>query len=241
MKNTHRVVNGIVISILAIVLNGCLKDNSQTIILPTEVEESIAAGRVPDTIIPPAIREEFEEVMTIHTGKTPPNIVGEFLVTPCLLVYTSDGELEHGHQFADDYFAFAKDAQTGNLVYQERQAGSESYANKVYLIGNDNNFTAYFTTYGEYDDGVTTYKMSTLISGTLTDYGVSNYQYAFIMLDKYDPNSRLMDINEYRVIEDGDGLAESYKWTSSLVPAPASSSTTLPLLIETIKKNHVIK
>ena len=37
---------------------------------------------------------------------------------------------------------------------------------------------------------------------------------AFIMLDKYDPMHKIMDVNEYRIFKDSDGLAVNNNWNS---------------------------
>ena len=42
----------------------------------------------------------------------------------------------------------------------------------------------------------------------MTSAGIKDLYYSFVMIDKNDPNNHLMDIGDYRVFKDGDGLAE---------------------------------
>lgn len=71
------------------------------------------------------------------------------------------------------------------------------------------------TTYDDDGNIEATYIMSNILSGTITNNGISNYRLAFVMLEKNDPHNTLMDVNEYRVFEDGDGLAIKYNWYKS--------------------------
>lgn len=196
-----------------VALTGCLKEGADTIALPL--------GKIPDGVIPIAIRDQFEQYMPIYEGIAPPRIVGEYLAQPLTLVFTSDYNFDVGHVFAPQYFAFESQSSSGMARYKERQGGGETEAPNVYVVGEGNNFTAYFiSTSANYSsDGElrSTSKMSTIMSGTLTNEGISNYRYAFIMLEKDDPNHILMEVNEYRVFEDGDGLVDLYDWAKSIV------------------------
>lgn len=208
------------IMIAAIGLTGCLREGIDTIALPF--------GKVPDAVIPVEIREQFSQYMPIYEGITPPNIEGDYLCQPDRLVFTSDNNFEVGHLFAPIYFKFANQAASGTAVYSEMQGTSTSDASEVYVVGEGNNFTAYFISNVEHrdDDGnlTATAKLSEIVSGTLTSEGIMNYRNAFILLEKYDPNNELMNVNEYRVFEDGDGLAVRYNWSKAL----AGEETGLP-------------
>ncbi|MBQ3740238.1 MAG: hypothetical protein IKZ52_01785 [Bacteroidales bacterium] len=201
----------LLIMIAAVGLTGCLREGIDTIALPF--------GKVPDAVIPQEIREQFEQYMPIYDGITPPNIEGEYLCQPDRLVFTSDYGFEVGHVFSPVYFKFANQTASGMAIYRERQGSSVSDASEVYVVGQGNNFTAYFISNVEHRDDygniTATAKLSEIVSGTVTSDGIVNYRNAFIMLDKYDPDHELMDVNEYRVFEDGDGLAVRYNWTKA--------------------------
>lgn len=207
----------LLIMIAAVGLTGCLREGIDTIALPF--------GKIPDAVIPSEIREQFSQYMPIYEGITPPNIEGDYLCQPDRLVFTSDYNFEVGHLFAPVYFKFANQTASGMAVYSEMQGTSSSDASEVYVVGEGNNFTAYFISNVEHrdDDGnlTATAKLSEIVSGTLTSEGIVNYRNAFILLEKYDPYNELMNVNEYRVFEDGDGLAARYNWSKVLADEKA--------------------
>lgn len=192
-------------------LTGCLHNGSDTIALPF--------GKIPDGVIPAPIKEQFTHYMPIYEGITPPNVTGEYLCRPDELVYTSDGQFEVGYIFAPDYFAFNNQTASGMATFREKQASLVGNASEVYIVGSGSNFSAYYiseeTHYDDNNQLEATVKRSNVMSGTLTPSGIKNYYLAFIILDKFDPNNIIMDVNEYRIFKDGDGLAEKYDWRTS--------------------------
>lgn len=196
---------------LSITLTGCLKEGSETIALPF--------GRVPNTVIPDEIRDQLEHHMPIYEGITPPDISGKYLVKPNQLVYSSDGQFSVGYVFAPSYISFENQTASGMATYTEKCGSSTSESSDVYIVGSGNGFTAYFMTHEiHYDDNGdidATCTTSNVVSGTITANGISNYRLAFVMLEKNDPNNTLMDVNEFRVVEDGDGLAARHNWNKS--------------------------
>ena len=46
----------------------------------------------------------------------------------------------------------------------------------------------------------------------MSSYGISNLYYGFVMLDKYDPNQRIMPIGAFRIFKDQDGWSEPTSW-----------------------------
>ena len=201
----------LLIVVAAVSLTSCLRDGIDTIALPF--------GKIPNGVIPQEIRDQFEEYMPIYEGVTPPDITGEYLCHPDLLVFSSDGQYYPGYQFSPLYFAFYDQTPSGMAAYKEHQVNSFVEAPEVYVVGSGNNFTAYFISHGIRNDNngnwEATYKMSNIISGTITEDGIVDYRSAFIMLEKDDPYHRLMDVNEYRIFEDGDGLVVNYDWMKS--------------------------
>lgn len=205
------------ILIAAIGLTGCLRDGIDTIALPF--------GKVPDAVIPPEVRNQFQQYMPIYEGITPPVIEGQYLAKPLTLVYTSDYQFNPGDVFSPQYFAYENQAASGMATYREQQGGGLAAASEVYIVGEGDCFTAYFVTNTTmyYEDGTVSAfsKESNIVSGRITEYGIEDYRYAFIMLEKYDPDHILMDVNEYRVFNDGDGLAARYNWSKVLADEKA--------------------
>lgn len=223
-------------ALCSLILTGCLRNSTSTVALP----EIIIVEDVPDDVIPAAIRDEFESHMTVYEGKLPPVIEGQYLLKDYLLKYTSDGQYEVGHQFADRYIAFLGQI-AGQCRFAGKQAKTVGKADKVYISGIGNDFTAYYVAENNGEDGSQS-TMSTLVSGTITNAGIRNCQYAFIMIDKYDPNEKMMAVNDYRIFYDADGLAERYEWYDTEAEAPAripanANSANQNNLLETIKLN----
>ncbi len=188
--------------------SGCMSDGAETIVLP---DQNQGWGGPPSSVIPDAIREQFESLMPIYSGATPPDISGQYVSNPHTLVGSSDGDYSPGYVFGDRYMAFFTGA-NGKVSYQGKQGSGTSASEEVIIevIGSGNDFTAYLVTTGE--SGGIWNKMSVVISGTLTSSGISNFHYAFIMLEKDDPQNELVDVNTYRIFKDGNGLAEKYTW-----------------------------
>jgi len=213
---------------------GCLSDDKYTVVLPdgvaVEADDSLTVEPpyepptieppplvevppiVPPTIIPPVIREQFEKDMPVYSGVNPPDISGQYLVSPHTLVGSTDGSFPIGYKFVDMYIAFIKRA-GGKLSYRSKESNSISGSDSivVQVVGEGNDFTAYFESVGE-SHGIYT-RMSEIISGKLTSNGISDYHNAFIMLEKGpDPSNILVEVNTYRVFKDNDGLASNSHW-----------------------------
>jgi len=192
-------------------------------------------GEVPDSVIPAEIRSQLDSLMPIYSGTTPPDISGEFLVTPAILVGSSletDASMVGiSGYWADLYLAFIKS--NGKYAYYEQNASASGSGDDVTVtvtvVGKNKNFTAYFI--DNTTDPNSTAKMSTVISGTMTSNGISDFYYAFIMLEKNDPTNELVPVDTYRVFKDGDGLVESNNWYSSSQSQLKSSSANQQITI----------
>lgn len=202
---------------LPLLVSSCLKDNSDTVLLPT--------GDLSVIVIPEQIRETLGEGMPLYEGTTPPDISGQYLCRPMTLVSSSISYDEIGKIYAPQYEYYAGHS-TGHIrtYYCEQGSGHSTNGDtQLQIIGTGNQFTAYFVSEewsDRDDDGIdeSWTKQSTLISGILTDEGIEDYHYAFVLLDKIDPLERIINVGEWRVFEDGDGLAERYEWYSGKTP-----------------------
>lgn len=216
----------------ALFMTSCLKDSSDTIALP----EIVVVEDVPDDVIPAEIRDEFETHMTINEGKMPPYIQGEYVINRMVLSYNSVGDYKPGKVFADCYMAFLNQI-SGSCRYAEKQGGGTSSSDKVYVTGSGSDFTAYFVARNEHGDGHSWSVMSTLVSGTITESGIRNCEYAFILVDKYDPDSKIMPVNGYRVFYDDDYLASREAWYDGAEKAPHR----MPAHVEMLEMNAANK
>ena len=144
--------------------------------------------------------------MPINSGNNPPDIEGFYLTDDldCVADTTDDymQDLYYNWNFYDQtdneikvsYFNNGTDSATGQ--------GS-------YIFGEGNDFTIYIEFNGS--DGSVSYTNVNIISGTLTSSGIEDFTQGFIMTDKTgdDYDYYLMAVNEARIYEEGDGLAES--------------------------------
>lgn len=204
-------LNSVLMSLACTMLSGCLKQGNVTIALP---EIGTASNVIPDEI-----RDEFESKMDIYEGTNPPDITCSFVIAENELYYSSDGYVS---RFSDKSMKFY-DKRGNRYKFKMKQNTSRSESTDVVVIGSGDNFTAYYTKRTEDDDN-TWSVTADLISGTMSSNGIRNIKHAFIMLEKYDPANVLMEVNEYRVFIDGDGLASFVDWdyTKSVQPSDIS-------------------
>ncbi|MDR2584326.1 MAG: hypothetical protein LBC75_12675 [Fibromonadaceae bacterium] len=177
----------------------------------------LSLGLVPNTVIPDDIKTEFKGKMPIYSGITPPDISGKYVSSRNIIIGSSldadSDKILTGGNYYDLYMAFTK---KGDKIYYRSKQGDEAYGNSddltVDVVGEGDNFTAYFIEVGE-ANGIKT-KMSVVISGTMTSSGIKDYYYSFIMLEKGpDPDHKLVSVKTYRIFKDSDGLAERADWS----------------------------
>lgn len=175
-----------------------------------------------DQIIPEEVLEQIEKHMPIFDGSNPPNIEGEYLVSPWVLAYDVQNQFEVGHVFNDLYLKlYNQDMVNNTLDYIERQSGSDAIGTGSFISGDGTHFTVYFTVEGisRFTNYDINWKEALMISGTKIDSGIGNFFYGFVMLEKSDdPEKKLVDVGHYRVIKDKDGTSPYYNWYSSNAP-----------------------
>lgn len=165
-----------------------------------------------EAVIPEEYVETMSPYIPIYEGTTPPNIEGIWLVSPNELYYESMGGTKDDYNFAPDYIWFYNQTSDNRLNMDSTQnLGDLSVAEGVFVSGSGNNFTVYFNEYSVYDDSSWVIT-ATLISGTKNVNSIKNMRKAFVILDKYDPNDELMDLGEFRVLEDGDYSSGRTEW-----------------------------
>lgn len=196
-----------------------------------------------DNVIPPEIRNQMDPYITIYDGNTPPNIEGEYLLSPDELVFDSENDFEIGHIFADLYFKFYNQNMHSNtLDYKEKQGYSESTGTGAFISGSGNNFSVFFNTEGighkeEYDIN---YKTALVISGTKDEQGIRNLEYAFVMVDKSnDPKPYFIPVGAFRVFKDGDNISSYVTW--SVAKNHLRKTANRPTMLEKRKKKSGLK
>ena len=173
-----------------------------------------------DQVIPPDIRETVEEHITIYDGVNPPNVEGEYIISPMELTYDSEYNYSVGHVFSDTYIKLHNQNTHNNTIdYQEKQMNNEQIGDGAFISGEGNNFSIYFNTFGigheeEYDIN---YKTALVISGTITSDGIKNLEYAFVMTEKSsDPRPYYIPVGAFRSFKDGNGFSDRTAWSNSV-------------------------
>ena len=178
--------------------------------------DSITFVKAQEHVIPD---NPFGPYMPIYEGDTPPNIEGSYLVSKHVLSYSNLSNDEVGHEYVDQYIRFTNQDMVNNTVdYESLQFASSTvrdYSLDSYVMGSDNNFTVFFNTAGEYSDGVTTYKMAYVISGTVGENGITDLYDGFVLQEKNDPNNQMVAVGTMRIFKDKDGFSPRVTWPES--------------------------
>lgn len=165
-----------------------------------------------DDVVPQDMREKMSDYMPFYGGINPPDIQGCFLVKPNTTVYCEGGHFKPGqvidsyaHTFLNQDFI----SNTIDLVKNDIDGDDNSTGEGAFISGSENHFTIFFNTIGV-SNGIQN-KTALLISGIKTDEGIQDLYYGFVMVDKGpDPSGKLMNVGEFRVFKDGDGISVPY-------------------------------
>jgi hypothetical protein len=173
-----------------------------------------------ESVIPQEYINIIKDYIPIHEGTTPPNIEGTYFISPNVLLTDNVG-YEPGKKFANEYVMFYDQTYNNTISMQSTQLlGDLSVGSGLFISGSGENFTVYFNEYSTYDDG-SYLTQASIISGSVRNGYLYDYQYAFIVLDDYDVNGKYMDSGQYRILYDQDGYSEPTEWpldTRSIKP-----------------------
>jgi hypothetical protein len=189
-------------------------------------------------VIPEDLRKQLGEHIPIYDGSNPPNIEGEYIVSPMEMAFDSKGGWEVGKVFNDTYIKFYNQDMINNtLDYKEKEGSSESIGTGCFISGDDGNFSVFFNTesVAHYSYDIYT-KEALIISGTRTNDGIKDLYYAFIIVEKSnDPDHIIMDVGDFRSFKDGDGISYPSSWTYVKKRVPAKDWH-LPGIMEVKRK-----
>lgn len=174
-------------------------------------------------IIPEKILAEIEKQIPLYEGNTPPKIEGEYIISPCRILYTSYSS--KSIDSLPDYtftLSYQKTKNNNNFIkfVGDNQLLRIDSCDKACLVGSDNHFTAYYSIKGQHYSGIT-YKAALILSGTKASKGLENCYLTLVLLSKSANSSDtiLMPQNSFRIINDGDNLVynkDSLKTVSSI-------------------------
>ncbi len=150
-----------------------------------------------------------EKGATIYTGDTPPNIEGSYILDSQRSTYNSDGEDTGG---IGNYRIQLYDQKKDTISKKSSSLESSDLirGEGAFISGKSNCFTVFAEEKGIAGDDCT-YRVSTIISGCITEKGIQDYERSSIM--KYKDNSvtceeDMMPVGNMRIIEEEDKLAE---------------------------------
>ena len=194
-------------------------------------------------VIPEDILDQMDDYIPIHDGVNPPNIEGQYLVSPMVLVHSTHG-YEPGDLFADTYVQFYnQDMKNNTLDYQDEEVSySYNIGKGAFISGEGNDFSVFFNTTGTsyHEKYNVDFKMALVISGTKSSNGIKDLTYAFVMVDKSDDSEGYtVPIGTFRVFKDQDGLSVPTNHFKSPSSAPMKRSSynpsVLPSMIEAVQ------
>lgn len=171
------------------------------------------------SVVPNKILAEVKKHMPIYDGVNPPTVDGSYCMGPDItLVFDNYYGWDTPPVWSANYIEFSKQNASERTLYFRESNKSGSFVGSgtgAYICGDGKNFTVYLSTKNteNRDDGggTITYNKITLISGTLTDKGISKLRYAFIISDKKgDPNDEyIMKEGVIRVVKDDDEFSDA--------------------------------
>ena len=172
-------------------------------------------GTLPEKVLPDTLRDGVLEHFTTFEGENPPSVNGQFVSHPHVLLYSTNPDDTPGTLYNDRYVAYFRN---GSFIdYYGKQWDNqyddwyEEVYRKLYVIGEGDGFSCYYLTEG-YPNGLYA-KQSTVFSGKWNaNYGgLVDFQVAVILLETSN-NPNLATPGTFRVLGDGDGLAQDTTW-----------------------------
>lgn len=172
---------------------------------------------LPNYVLPDEIYDAVTEKFPVYSGVTPPDMSGEYVSSPHILIYESYAENPDSIQrYHDRYMGFVYDSKQMNfygkqLIDGENNVYDEVIAYGVKITGENDNFTCYYIVEG-YPGGYYA-QQAFIFSGKKTDAGLEDFHTAVVLLET-SGNPDLQPKNSYRILKDEDGLAEENNWLS---------------------------
>ena len=211
---TIRLRNYLVLLATVLILFSCKKEEEED--LSTGFSDDIE-NFVPDSTIQ-ALRDLG---MAINEGKEPPMLEGTYLASPYVMVSSNvpNESYDIGERFVD-YKHYLKNQNNETLTIEMDREGinyysgaliSKSTGNGAFISGYNDDFTAFIILEGEryLSEGDTSYSLTLhVISGTIAQEGIQEFQSALLMLDDYgDEFDHYIPVNTGRVFHDEDSIA----------------------------------
>jgi len=183
------------------VQSGCSSDSSD------EAEAFDGSVESIENFVTPELLQTMEDMgLVVHPGNTPPSVEGVFLLNANILQSTNIDSDTPGSTFADAYMTFENQDDANLKVdfsYDQPTAGESGVGNGTLLSGTANNFTAYLKQTVTHVDGDADTIM--VISGTMTDTGIVDFQWALFMKEN-NGHASFIENGKGRIFIDSDDL-----------------------------------
>lgn len=171
---------------------------------------------LPEYVLPEEIYEGVTEFFPVYSGVTPPDMSGEYVSSPHILIYESWADNPDSVQYFNDrYVGFVYDSKQMNFYGKQYDSIQGAYIEEIQygvkITGENDYFTCYYVVDG-YPGGYYA-QQSFIFSGKKTEAGLEDFNAAVVLLET-SGNPDLQAKHSYRVLKDEDGLAEKYNWLS---------------------------
>lgn len=209
-------VSLLIITVLSIAVVSCKKkqDNNPTTTVNTYSPTPGENNTVPTSVLPTSLDSIVTQYITIYSGDNPPRFSGQFVSSPHVLIHSTIAN-DTVAVYNDRYIAFYQNQDLIDFYGQQWDDEKHAYYNeayrKLYVLGTGEAFTCYYITEG-YPNGMYA-KQSTIFSGKWNENygGLKDFQVAVILLET-SGNPDLPPARSFRVLGDGDGLAQDTTW-----------------------------
>lgn len=200
-----------IISLLFSLLTySCTTNDDTTVIL---LGEELYIQELTD-VIPDSLLNVFEEHFgIIPAGYIPPNVEGEFVISPKQRVFSNISESEWPLDIVEPDISMILSRQHNRECILQLSEGNATLTDTVYITGIDNLFAVYYTEekvlqHSGYEHHVT---RNVIFKGEITDSGIENLNIASIIVDVKDNSDGNMiqyKKGDFFLYKDGDGLSE---------------------------------
>lgn len=207
MNNIKVIILG---SLFSLLLLSCTKNDDTTVIL---LGEEAYIEKITD-VIPDTLQHVFEEYFgTIPSGYIPPNVEGEYIISPKQRIFSNVPEDNWPLDIIEPDINITMSRQHNRECILQLKEATETLTDTVYITGYDNLFTVYYTEektlqHSGYEHYIT---RNVIFKGEMTDYGIKNLKIASIIVNA-DDNSHGNMIQykrgDFFLYEDGDNLSE---------------------------------
>lgn len=217
MKHKLSLIVLLLMVLESLTLFGCLEKDNETILIPPYLES------IPECLIPASLVDSLKIHMTINDGENPPVIEGGFLASPMEMVHASDDY--YNDNFYNARLLFSSQSCRNMVCYTEAQSSAQLVCDDAIVTGRGDKFT--FAGRAEMRNVVAGWSctLGLVISGECaSDGSIRRLEYANIMLEKDDPYNVLIEVGDFRVYCDSDGITTPLDWQPSAFPNPVTDN-----------------